>query len=135
MMEAATVLVGALLGLTPDLDSEIFVLSTTSSGENALRRRPLGAPEGCRSRLGPGEPGVVPGSMGTPTFHVEGPRKRAVSLLELPRGGPRDDPCEGPPPHRRERALRRQLRGVWFDIDARTPCATRRPPPTRTSAG
>ena len=71
MMDAVIEFVGALLGLGPDPGSEIscvhnFLRRETHFGEDLWVHR-----KGAISARA-GEPGVVPGSMGTPTFHVEG---------------------------------------------------------------
>ena len=113
MMDAVIELVGALLGLGPDPGSEIscvhnFLRRETHFGEDLWVHR-----KGAISARA-GEPGVVPGSMGTPTFHVEG-RGCARSLCSSSHGAGRA--LTRAEARRRIGAgeLRRQLRGVWFD--------------------
>lgn len=113
MMEAATELVGAVLGFVPDPGSEIscvhnFLRRETHSGEDLWVHR-KGA---ISARVG--EPGIVPGSMATPTFHVEG-RGYPRSLCSSSHGAGRA--LSRAEARRRIGAgeLRRQLRGVWFD--------------------
>src|SRR5262249_40140920 len=67
MLDAATTLMESLFGMTPDLDSEIscphnFIRRETHAGEELWVHR-KGAISARSEELG-----VVPGSMGTPTF-------------------------------------------------------------------
>lgn len=61
-----------------------------------------------------GEPGVLPGSMGTATYHVEG-RGEPESLRSSAHGAGRAMSRERARAAVSERDLRRQLAGVWFD--------------------
>jgi tRNA-splicing ligase RtcB (3'-phosphate/5'-hydroxy nucleic acid ligase) len=60
------------------------------------------------------EPGVIPGSMGTCSFHVAG-RGCAESLMSSSHGAGRTLPRSEARQRIRSRELRRQLGGVWFD--------------------
>lgn len=61
-----------------------------------------------------GEPGVMPGSMGTATFHVES-RGEPESLCSSAHGAGRAMSREKARSAVSERDLRRQMAGVWFD--------------------
>lgn len=61
-----------------------------------------------------GEPGILPGSMGTATYHVEG-RGDPDSLGSSAHGAGRAMSREQARAAVSERDLRRQLAGVWFD--------------------
>jgi tRNA-splicing ligase RtcB len=61
-----------------------------------------------------GESGVLPGSMGTATFHVEG-RGEAEALCSSAHGAGRAMSRERARAAVSERELRRQMAGVWFD--------------------
>jgi tRNA-splicing ligase RtcB len=113
MLEAATALMGALFGMTPDLDSEIscahnFIRRETHFGEELWVHR-----KGAISARS-GELGVVPGSMGTPTFHVEG-RGCERSLCSSSHGAGRAMSRSQARRRIGVTELHRQLRGVWFD--------------------
>jgi tRNA-splicing ligase RtcB len=63
----------------------------------------------------PGEPGIIPGSMGAPSYHVEG-RGCEGALRSSSHGAGR---CLSRSEARRRISVadvRRQLRGVWFDV-------------------
>ena len=113
MLDAATVLMGTLFGMTPDLDSEIlcvhnFIRRETHFGEELWVHR-----KGAISAR-PGETGVVPGSMGAPTFHVEG-RGCERSLCSSSHGAGRAMSRSEARRRIGVTELHRQLRGVWFD--------------------
>jgi tRNA-splicing ligase RtcB (3'-phosphate/5'-hydroxy nucleic acid ligase) len=102
-----------VLGVAPGRDSEIacvhnFLRRETHSGTDLWVHR-----KGAISARA-GEPGVVPGSMGTPTFHVVG-RGSSRSLCSSSHGAGRA--MSRGEARRKIGAgeLRRQLRGVWFD--------------------
>jgi tRNA-splicing ligase RtcB len=61
-----------------------------------------------------GEPGIVPGSMGTASYHVEG-RGVAESLSSSSHGAGRAMGRGDARSRIRVRDLRRQMEGVWFD--------------------
>jgi tRNA-splicing ligase RtcB len=60
------------------------------------------------------EPGVIPGSMGTRSFHVSG-RGCPQSLMSSSHGAGRSLPRSDARQRIRPRDLRRQLSEVWFD--------------------
>ena len=64
---------------------------------------------------GPGVAGVVPGSMGTASAHVEG-RGHPESLASSAHGAGRILSRSAARSRIGERELRRQLAGVWFDV-------------------
>ncbi|HEX2500734.1 MAG TPA: RtcB family protein [Methylomirabilota bacterium] len=113
MIEAVTALVGSVLGMTPDPASEIscvhnFVRRERHCGEALWVHR-----KGAISARA-GEPGIVPGSMGTPTFHVEG-RGCERSLSSSSHGAGRAMTRSQARRRIGVGELRRQLRGVWYD--------------------
>jgi tRNA-splicing ligase RtcB len=113
MMEAASDLLGSVLGLKAAPGGEIscvhnFLRRETHFGENLWVHR-----KGAISARA-GEPGVVPGSMGTATFHVEG-RGCAPSLCSSSHGAGRAMTRAAARRRVGVAELRRQLRGVWFD--------------------
>jgi tRNA-splicing ligase RtcB len=113
MLNAATILLGSLFGMTPNLDSEIscahnFIRRETHAGEELWVHR-----KGAISARS-GELGVVPGSMGTPTYHVEG-RGCDRSLCSSSHGAGRAMSRSEARRRIGVTELRRQLRGVWFD--------------------
>jgi tRNA-splicing ligase RtcB len=63
---------------------------------------------------GEGAPGILPGSMGTQSFHVEG-RGCAESLRSSAHGAGRSRSREAARRAFTERDLRRQMEGVWYD--------------------
>lgn len=113
MMEAVTDLVGSVLGLTADPAGDIscvhnFVRRESHLGEDLWVHR-----KGAISARA-GEPGVVPGSMGTLTLHVEG-RGCARSLCSSSHGAGRAMTRAEARRRIGLRELRRQLHDVWFD--------------------
>ena len=112
MLERAAGVVSELLGVQPDaatvVDCDHNHVRLEQHGEPLLVHRKGAA------RAGPGEPGLIPGSMGSWSYHVEG-RGVAAALgssshgagRALSRGEARRviGPAE----------LRRQMRGVFFD--------------------
>jgi tRNA-splicing ligase RtcB len=65
-------------------------------------------------RAGLGEPGLVPGSMGTPSYHVEG-RGEAASLCSSSHGAGRKLARGAARARISRRDVARQLHGVWYD--------------------
>jgi tRNA-splicing ligase RtcB len=63
---------------------------------------------------GPGEGGVLPGSMGSPSFHVEG-RGHEQALCSSAHGAGRALSRTVAREKVTERELRRQMEGVWYD--------------------
>lgn len=63
---------------------------------------------------GPGQPGVLPGSMGSSSFHVEG-RGNEAALCSSAHGAGRALSRTAARAKVTERDLRRQMNGVWFD--------------------
>jgi tRNA-splicing ligase RtcB len=61
-----------------------------------------------------GEPGIIPGSMGAPSFHVEG-RGCPASLCSSSHGAGRAMSRDAARRAITPRELERQMRGVWFD--------------------
>jgi len=61
-----------------------------------------------------GEPGIIPGSMGAPSFHVEG-RGCARSLCSSSHGAGRCMPRAVARQKISGRRLHEQMRGIWFD--------------------
>lgn len=64
-----------------------------------------------------GEPGVLPGSMGAPSFHVEG-RGEPASLCSSAHGAGREGSRSEARARISVQAFRRQMEGVWFDTRA-----------------
>ena len=113
IMAAVVELVNTVLRFAPDSIREIscvhnFVRRETHGGEELWVHR-KGAISACV-----GEPGIVPGSMGTPTFHVEG-RGCERSLCSSSHGAGRIMTRSEARRRIGVRELHRQLRGVWFD--------------------
>jgi tRNA-splicing ligase RtcB len=63
---------------------------------------------------GPGQPGVLPGSMGSFSFHVEG-RGHEAALRSSAHGAGRAFSRTAARAKVTERELRRQMEGVWYD--------------------
>jgi tRNA-splicing ligase RtcB (3'-phosphate/5'-hydroxy nucleic acid ligase) len=113
IMAAVTELVRTVLGVGPDPSGAIscihnFVRRETHAGEDLWVHR-----KGAISARA-AEPGIVPGSMGTPTFHVEG-RGCERSLSSSSHGSGRAMTRTEARRRIGVEELRRQLRGVWFD--------------------
>ncbi len=64
-----------------------------------------------------GEPGVLPGSMGAPSLHVEG-RGEPASLCSSAHGAGREGSRSEARARISVQAFRRQMEGVWFDTRA-----------------
>jgi len=113
IMAAVTELVSTVLRFGPDSIREI------SCVHNFVRRETHGGAELWVHRKGAisasvGEPGIVPGSMGTPTFHVEG-RGCERSLCSSSHGAGRAMTRSQARRRIGVGELRRQLKDVWFD--------------------
>lgn len=66
-------------------------------------------------RARPGERGVLPGSMGSPSFHVEG-RGQEEALCSSAHGAGRALSRTAARSKVTERQLRREMTGVWYDV-------------------
>jgi len=66
-------------------------------------------------RARPGEPGVLPGSMGSLSFHVEG-RGEQAALCSSAHGAGRALSRTAARAKVSERELRRQMAGIWYDF-------------------
>jgi tRNA-splicing ligase RtcB len=66
---------------------------------------------------GPDEPGILPGSMGTESFHVAG-RGNAEALCSSSHGAGRAMSRSEARQRVRATDVRRQMRGVWFDAES-----------------
>jgi tRNA-splicing ligase RtcB (3'-phosphate/5'-hydroxy nucleic acid ligase) len=113
MVDAAASLVADVLGIGPDgasfLECDHNHVRREVHGGDLLWVHRKGA-----MRLGPGEGGVVPGSMGSPSFHVEG-RGHPGALCSSAHGAGRA--LSRAEARRRigARTLLREVSGVWFD--------------------
>ncbi|MBI4951185.1 MAG: RtcB family protein [Myxococcales bacterium] len=113
MVDAAVAAFGELFGVGPDASSRLEV------DHNHVRRERHGGHMLWVHRKGAmgldvGERGVVPGSMGSATFHVEG-RGHEASLRSSAHGAGRALSRAEARSHIGARTLVRELRGVWFD--------------------
>jgi len=113
MVDAAARVLAGQLGATPRPESRIACV------HNGVRRETLGAETFWVHRKGAmpaaaGEAGIVPGSMGTLTFHVEG-RGCADALHSSAHGAGRALPRGEARRRIAPRELLRQMRGVGFD--------------------
>ncbi|MEZ4294935.1 MAG: RtcB family protein [Polyangiaceae bacterium] len=113
MLEQALSLFGDLFGIASDPASRIEV------DHNHVRRethagRPLWVHRKGAMGLALGAPGVVPGSMGSDTYHVEG-RGHAPSLCSSAHGAGRTMSRAEARRTIGERQLLREAKGVWFD--------------------
>ena len=79
-----------------------------------------------------GEMGVLPGSMGSASFHVEG-RGHAEALCSSAHGAGRALSRTAARARVTERELRRQMEGVWYDYRLSAKLRDELPLPTRTS--
>ena len=79
-----------------------------------------------------GELGVLPGSMGSPSFHVEG-RGEEAALCSSAHGAGRALSRTAARDKVSERELRRQMAGIWYDFRLTGDFVTRRPQRTKTS--
>lgn len=64
---------------------------------------------------GLGVPGVLPGSMGSPSYHVEG-RGHEAALCSSAHGAGRELSRTAARVQVTERSLRQQMQGVWYDV-------------------
>lgn len=113
MVEAASAVLAERLGVVPNPETRIACV------HNQVRRESVGAESLWVHRKGAipaadGEAGIVPGSMGAPTLHVEG-RGCAESLHSSAHGAGRS--LSRGEAHRRisPRELLRQMRGIEFE--------------------
>jgi tRNA-splicing ligase RtcB len=115
MLEATAALVAGRLGLEPEW-GETFL----DCAHNHVRlEAPLGEPLWVHRKgaipAGPGEPGLVPGSMGTATFHVEG-RGRGEALWSSAHGAGRRMSRADARRRIGVHELEREMRGVHYDV-------------------
>ncbi|MGC4051161.1 MAG: RtcB family protein [Paludibaculum sp.] len=114
--EAARVL-AALIGSSPQWESAITTdhnhVALEYFGDRALWVHRKGA---MSARLG--EPGVLPGSMGTLSFHVEG-RGHEPALRSSAHGAGRSMSRTQSRASVSDRDLHRQMKGVWYDVRIR----------------
>lgn len=113
MAEAVAALVAELFGIGADRDSLV------SCNHNHVRREVHFGEALWVNRKGAisardGEPGIIPGSMGTASFHVVG-RGNEESLCSSSHGAGRLMSRAQAMKSVRGDDLRRQMRGVWFD--------------------
>jgi tRNA-splicing ligase RtcB len=113
MVEAAREVVARVLGATADEASFIechhnFVRQEEHDGERLWVHR-----KGAISARD-GEPGIIPGSMGAPSFHVRG-RGCTRALCSSSHGAGRCMPRTEARQRISGRRLHEQMRGVWFD--------------------
>jgi tRNA-splicing ligase RtcB len=113
MMATLTALVGSVLGMRPDPGSEIACVHNFVRRERHLGEELWVHRKGAISARA-GEAGIVPGSMGTPTFHVEG-RGCERALCSSSHGAGRAMTRSQARRRIGVGELRRQLRGVWYD--------------------
>jgi tRNA-splicing ligase RtcB len=113
MMAAVADLVTSILRMAPDPGSEISCVHNFVRQESH-QDLPLWVHRKGAISARTGEPGIVPGSMGTPTFHVEG-RGCERSLASSSHGAGRAMTRSEARQRIGVGELRRQLRGVWFD--------------------
>jgi tRNA-splicing ligase RtcB len=113
MAEAVAALIKELFGVTADWESEVHC------NHNHVRQEVHGGEALWVHRKGAisareGEPGVIPGSMGTASFHVAG-RGHGEALCSSSHGAgrrlSRAEAFRAIP----ARELHRQMQGVWFD--------------------
>ncbi|MEZ4403150.1 MAG: RtcB family protein [Kofleriaceae bacterium] len=114
MLDRAAEVVATALGLEPEPASVI------TCHHNHIRREHHGGRPVWVHRKGAiaafaGEPGIIPGSMGTASYHVVG-RGHPDALCSSSHGAGRT--CSRAEARRRvsARALEAELRGVWFDV-------------------
>jgi tRNA-splicing ligase RtcB len=116
MLEAAAAAVKDVLR------AELVPTSVLSCDHNHVRREVHGGEpvwvhrKGAMS-AGDGEPGIIPGSMGTRSFHVAG-RGQPDSLCSSSHGAGRAMSRDEARRRISTKELRRQLLGVWFDAAA-----------------
>ncbi len=105
--------------LTRRLGARLRPDTLIASDHNHVSRESHGEAESWVHRKGAmraqlGEPGVLPGSMGTLSFHVEG-RGCEAALHSSAHGAGRALSRTGARAKVSERELRRQMEGVWFE--------------------
>jgi tRNA-splicing ligase RtcB len=113
MVEAAAALVRERFGVKTDLSSLIACDHNHVARERHVDQELYVHRKGA-ARAGDREPGILPGSMGTASFHTLG-RGNAASLCSSAHGAGRAMPREVARRSIRPIDLERQMRGVWFD--------------------
>lgn len=113
LLEAISLVVSEVLGLSPVAESRL------SCQHNHARRETWGGEPLWVHRKGAipaaeGEPGIIPGSMGSPSYHVEG-RGHPDALGSSSHGAGRTMSRSEARARLRVSELRRQMRGVCFD--------------------
>ena len=132
MAESVASVVKEFLGASPrwellvDIDHNHVVSEQHSGKELWVHRKGAMA-------VGEGVSGLLPGSMATQSFHVEG-RGERDSLESSPHGAGRALSREAARRAIAERHVHRQLQGVWYDYRMARCCVRKRHPPTKTSA-
>jgi len=114
MLDAVATVVGELFGVGRDPGTTIHC------DHNHVRRESHFGEEVWVHRKGAmpadlGEPGVIPGSMATPSYHVEG-RGEPDSLRSSSHGAGRSQSRAEAQAAISVGQLRRELRGVWYDL-------------------
>lgn len=112
MLAAACAVIEAVLGLAPALESQV------DTAHNHVRQETIGGESLWVHRKGAcpahvGEAGIIPGSMGTPTFHVEG-RGCVDALCSSSHGAGREMSRSEARARVTARLLREQVRGVYI---------------------
>lgn len=113
MAAATTQVIADLFGLRP-LDGSLITCDHNHVRRETHFGQPLWVHRKGAMPAAAGEAGVLPGSMGTATYHVEG-RGHADALHSSAHGAGRSMSRERARASVSERDLRRQLAGVWFD--------------------
>jgi tRNA-splicing ligase RtcB len=113
ILKAVTNLIRELFGVEAMAQSRIdchhnFVRRELHEGEQFWVHRKGAVPAAC------GEKGIIPGSMGSASFHVEG-RGCAASLCSSSHGAGRAMSRDAARRSVTVRELNRQMAGVWFD--------------------
>lgn len=129
MMDRVVQVVSDHMGHDVEEHERVSCRHNFTAREGALRQRGLGLPQGCHQG-GLGDMGLIPGSMGTASYVVEG-KGDPLSLCSSPHGAGRN--------HSRTAArrlfTREQLarRCTASSTETPRPWSTRSPPRTRTS--
>lgn len=113
MLDAVSALLRELLGVQPDAESRI-----TCHHNHVRRERHFGTDLWVHRKgalcARKGEPGIIPGSMGAESFHVEG-RGCAEALHSSSHGAGREMSRSAARRAITTKALEKQMQGVWFD--------------------
>lgn len=118
ILERACEVLADLLHASPTLEAAIH------TDHNHVRRelhqdRALWVHRKGAQRVGPDEPGIIPGSMGSSTYHVTG-RANPDALDSAAHGAGRALSRSEARKRIRTRELEEQMRGVWFDSRLRS---------------